>query len=237
MTDDDRRRVLKVLAGASLVPLLGCGAADAAAACAPIRAETPGPFPGDGSNGPNALAMPGVVRADLRSSFGGLTGTAGGVPLAVRFTVVDGACAPLAGRAIYLWACDREGRYSLYSAGVTDQNYQRGVQATDANGVATFMTVFPGCYPGRWPHFHFEIYDHVASAVAARPGLRVSQLALPAATCAAVYRTEGYAASRAAIAPLRVETDGVFRDGFEDQLATVTGDLTAGLTASLTVTV
>ncbi len=48
-----------------------------AASCA-IAApqETAGPFPGDGSNGPNVLIEAGIVRSDIRSSFGSYSGTA-----------------------------------------------------------------------------------------------------------------------------------------------------------------
>jgi len=52
-------------------------------------------------------------------------------------------CAPLAGGAVYLWHCSREGNYSLYT--VTDQNYLRGVQEADGDGVVTFTSIFPGC--------------------------------------------------------------------------------------------
>src|SRR5262245_41346307 len=112
-----------------------------------IPSETEGPYPGDGSNGPNVLPQSGVVRSDIRSSFAGLSGTADGVPLALAMTIVSAStCAPLSGYAIYVWHCDRLGRYSLYSAGATNQNYLRGVQATDATGRATFTTIYPGCY-------------------------------------------------------------------------------------------
>jgi hypothetical protein len=90
----DRRRVLKLLGfggiSAGLFTLVGCGpggatgsasaavdATDAtAASCALVPEETAGPFPGDGSNGPNILAESGVVRSDIRSSFGTSTTTA-----------------------------------------------------------------------------------------------------------------------------------------------------------------
>ena len=63
------------------------------------------------------LNAAGVVRSDIRSSFAGLSGTADGVPLTIVLTIVSAStCAPLAGRAVYLWHCDREGRYSLYTA-------------------------------------------------------------------------------------------------------------------------
>ena len=105
------------------------------------------------------LALTGVVRSDIRPSFAGLSGIADGIPLTIALTLVSSStCEPLAGRAVYLWHCDRLGRYSLYSSGATDQNYLRGVQAADAGGTVTFTSIFPACYAGRWPHIHFEVY-------------------------------------------------------------------------------
>src|SRR5215207_8865378 len=109
-----RRRALGLAArfGASLgaLQLLGCGgdSADGSGACTKIPQETAGPFPGEGSNGPNVLNQTGVVRSDIRSSFAGLNGTADGVPLTVVLTIVSAStCSPLSGRAVYLWHCDR----------------------------------------------------------------------------------------------------------------------------------
>ena len=66
-----------------------------------IPEETAGPYPGDGSNGPNVLTESGVVRSDIRSSFGvGVGHRRGRAADHRRSTVVDTAdgCAPLAGR-------------------------------------------------------------------------------------------------------------------------------------------
>jgi protocatechuate 3,4-dioxygenase beta subunit len=112
-----------------------------------------------------------------------------GVPLTLRFTLVDRDCAPLAERAVYVWQCDREARYSLYTAGATDQNYLRGVLATDSAGVVTFTSIFPACYTGRWPHVHFEVYADLEAATTGGTKLVTSQLALPEATCDGVYAT------------------------------------------------
>ncbi len=109
--------------------------------------------------------------------------------------VTASSCATKAGAAVYLWHCDRDGLYSLYSAGVTNQNYLRGVQAADANGTVSFTTIFPGCYPGRWPHMHFEVFDNLAAAGSLANRIRTSQLAFPEATCRTAYTTAGYATS------------------------------------------
>ena len=88
------------------------------------------------------------------------------------------------GVAVYAWHADAQGRYSMYSQGVENENYLRGVQPTDAAGTATFTTVFPGCYDGRWPHIHFEVYRSTAEATSDGQIVRTSQIALPQAASA-----------------------------------------------------
>src|SRR5438876_4078308 len=151
---------------ASSTASAGAAGTAAATSCAVIPQETGGPFPGDGSNGPNVLAQSGIVRQDIRSSFGSSSTVAAGVPLTIDLTIQDAAksCAPLSGAAVYLWHCDRNGAYSLYSNGVTGENYLRGVQAADSKGLVTFKSIFPACYSGRWPHIHFEVYPNLDAA-------------------------------------------------------------------------
>ena len=210
---------------------------NADSSCAPIPEETAGPYPGDGSNGPDALAESGVVRSDIRSSFGSASGVADGVPLTVELTVVDTAngCVPLTGAAVYLWHCDREGRYSMYSAGAEDENYLRGVQETDADGRVTFSSIFPACYAGRWPHIHFEVYAGVGEVTGGGEPVATSQLAFPDDVCAAVYATEGYEQSVANLAQVSLDTDMVFADGVSQQLATMGGGVDSGYQAELSV--
>ena len=69
---------------------------------------------------------------------------------------------------MYLWHCTADGNYSLYSSGITNQNYLRGVQVSDASGLVSFTSIFPGCYSGRWPHIHFEVYRSLALATSGR---------------------------------------------------------------------
>ena len=208
----------------------------ATGSCSRVPEETPGPYPGDGSNGPNVLNASGIVRSDIRSSFAGLSGVADGVTLTIELTIVSAStCAPLAGRAVYLWHCDRPGRYSLYSQGVTNQNYLRGTQEADANGKVSFTSIFPGCYAGRWPHIHFEVYPSLASATSVANRAATSQIALPKATCDLVYATAGYESSVTNLRQVTLASDMVFSDGSSLELATVTGSVAGGLVASLTV--
>lgn len=202
-----------------------------------IADETAGPFPGDGSNGPDVLSERDVVRADITRSVGSASGAAEGVPLTFTMAVVDVASkTPLAGAAVYAWHCDALGRYSMYSDGVTDENYLRGVVETDANGNATFRSVFPGCYPGRWPHIHFEVYESVAAATGGGEPIKTSQLAFPQAACEVAYTDARYPGSAGELAQLSLASDGVFRDDQAvSQLAVTTGDITTGFTATLGV--
>ncbi len=202
-----------------------------------VPSETAGPYPGNGSNGPNVLDDNGIVRQDITSSFGTSTTRAAGIPLTLRITVTDkatGAARP--GVAVYAWHCDRAGGYSMYSSGLTSENYLRGVQPADATGTVTFTSVFPGCYSGRWPHVHFEVYSSLADATTAGRVVKTSQLALPQDVCQTVYATDGYATSVRNLAQTSLATDNVFRDDQAvKQLATVTGSVAAGYTASLTI--
>jgi protocatechuate 3,4-dioxygenase beta subunit len=251
-----RRNLLSLAArvgvGISALQLLGCGGSSpttpsdttsgtttgTGSCTSRIPEETQGPFPGDGSNGPNVLGLAGVVRSDIRSSFSGLSGTADGVPLAIALTIVSSStCAPLAGRAVYIWHCDRLGRYSLYSSGVTNQNYLRGTQEADSGGRVTFTSVFPGCYAGRWPHIHFEVYPSLSGATSVSNKVATSQIALPKAACDSVYATPGYDGSARNLSQVSLATDGIFSDGYALELATINGSPDGGLTATLTVAI
>lgn len=213
------------------------------ASCSVIPEETAGPYPGDGSNSSNgsianALALSGIVRSDIRSSIAGASGVAAGVPLTIELRLVNTAssCADLSGYAIYLWHCDRDGKYSMYSSGITAENYLRGVQSTDSSGVASFTTIFPACYSGRMPHVHFEVYQSANVATQYSNKLKTSQLAFPVAVCQTVYNgASGYSASVSNLAQISFATDNVFSDGVSLQTATVTGDLVNGYVATLTV--
>jgi protocatechuate 3,4-dioxygenase beta subunit len=215
-------------------------AAAAAADCAVIPEETAGPFPGDGSNGPNVLAQSGVVRTDIRSSFGTSTTTAKGIPLTIKLTVQDVAnnCAPMTGAAVYVWHCDQAGNYSLYSQAAASENYLRGVQATDGSGVVTFQSIFPACYSGRWPHIHFEVYTDLEAATDEANKIATSQIALPKDACDLVYATDGYSQSVSNMGRVSLTSDNVFSDdGGIHELGTITGDVSSGMTVALTVPV
>ena len=259
-----RRQVIRAMGygafGAGLVAIVGCGPggssavptgasptaapgatfADALDECAVIPEETAGPYPGNGTNGPDVLSESGVVRADIRSSFGSSSTVADGVPLTIRLAILDLAngCAPMSGAAVYLWHCDQAGRYSLYSQGVEGENYLRGVQAAGADGIVTFQSIFPACYSGRWPHIHFEVYPSLDSATDAGNKIATSQIALPEDISNEVYATAGYEQSVQNMAGVSLSGDNVFgEDDGERQIGAITGSVAQGLTVDLAVAV
>ena len=255
----DRRRVLKGIglagislgiaacapgagsfASASAAPTTSASTAAAADCTTEIPEETAGPFPGDGSNGPDVLSQSGVVRKDITSSFGTSSTVATGVPLTIRFAVLDlaNACEPYAGAAIYAWHCDQAGRYSLYTQGAENENYLRGVQAAGDDGIVEFTSVFPACYAGRWPHIHFEVYPGLEAATDSANQIATSQIALPKDTCDEVYATSGYEQSVSNMNGVSLERDMVFADdGGATQLGTISGSVADGLVVELAVPV
>lgn len=259
----DRRRTLSLLGlGATAIAVAACGggststsntstsssaSSDATSSATTaatgsvleIPDETNGPYPADGSNGPDILEQAGVVRSDITSSFGSASGVAEGVPLTFSFTVTDMANdnAAFEGAAVYAWHCDAEGGYSMYSDGLENENYLRGVQVADADGTVTFTSIFPGCYAGRYPHIHFEVYPDVDSIVDHDNCIATSQAALPEAACAEVYENEPlYVESIQNFADVSIANDGIFStDTIDQQMLQLSGDRSSGFTGSLAV--
>jgi protocatechuate 3,4-dioxygenase beta subunit len=124
----------------------------------------------------------------------------------------------------------------MYSDGLEDVTYLRGVQVADAEGRVSFTSIFPGCYSGRWPHIHFEVFPDLASITDASNAISTSQLALPEAVCATVYAESGYEGSTRNLNGITLASDNVFgEDSGELQLATVTGAIANGYIATLVV--
>jgi protocatechuate 3,4-dioxygenase beta subunit len=217
------------------------------ASCIVDPTETNGPYPSDGSNSANGsvsniLTSSGIVRSDIRNSFGSSTTTAPGLPVTLTITLVNSnmSCEPLQAYAVYMWHCDSGGNYSIYSSGLSNENYLRGVQVTDANGQATFTTVFPGCYSGRYPHMHFEIYPGLASATSYKNSVLISQMAMPSDICTEVYKSvSGYSQSVTNFSQVTVSSDNVFGDNTAAQIAqqtpSLSGDTTNGFTGTILI--
>jgi protocatechuate 3,4-dioxygenase beta subunit len=250
-----RRKVLGLIGTA--VSLTACGgppsnaeanktatAADGST-CIKDPIETNGPYPADGTNSKNGsavnvLTQSGIMRRDIRPSFGdGMTAVADGVLLQLTISLVDVGkeCAALAGHVVYIWHCDADGKYSLYD--LTTSNYLRGAGITDDKGMITFTTIFPGCYDGRWPHIHFEIFASAQKSANGADSLLTSQFAIPEDVCKVIYTDPRYPNGLTNLTATTLDKDGVFGDNTAEQKAAmtlkITGDATMGLAATAVV--
>jgi protocatechuate 3,4-dioxygenase beta subunit len=233
-----------LLAG-GLGKLLVPGRALAGGTCVADAPETAGPYPADGTNHAqgetsDVLTESGVVRKDIRYSFLSTTTKAKGVKVKLKLKVESsaGGCAPLPGYAVYIWHCDRDALYSLYT--IPSESYLRGVQVSDENGRLAFTTVFPACYPGRYPHIHVELFSSLDAAVNGHNAVLTTQLALPSDVCSDVYNNaKGYKASIANFGNISLQDDVVFGDDTQAQLAAMTprmkGNVSDGYSGSATV--
>jgi len=194
-THRTRRTILSAsLAAAALLPLRRPALAEA---CALLPEQALGPY----------YLPDELVRADIRE---GKTG----VPLELKILVLDaGTCRPLKHAAVDIWHCDAGGTYSGFAQeGTATQTFLRGIQLTDGDGVATFRTIFPGCYPGRTNHIHFKVRTAGAVAGQTYRGGHVAhtgQVFFPEDTTAALMRTGAYAAN--GTRRLTAGDDGIFR--------------------------
>jgi len=129
-----------------------------------------------------------------------------GVPLALRLTVLDvSACKPIKGAAVDVWHCDAGGVYSGTDVQDTeDERFLRGIQRTDAKGVALFRTIYPGWYRGRTVHVHVLV--HLGGNV-----VHTGQLYFPDALTDTVYRRTPY--SRRPGRDTRNAADSIYRNG------------------------
>lgn len=237
-----RRRFLTLMGGFGMAAAAGTQAA--ALECVSLPWETAGPYPGDGTNTKegqivNALTQEGVIRQDIRNSFADLTPVADGIRLDLELSLVDSdGCTPLAGYAIYVWHCDTIGKYSLYDT--VEANYLRGVGIADDQGKVKFTTIFPGCYDGRWPHVHFEVFENVQSAVSGDASVLTAQFALPEQTCATVYAADTrYTNGTRNLGRISIPTDNVFSDNtpaqIDQQMLKLTGSPTGGYVGTLEI--
>jgi len=190
------------------------------ATCAVTPEETAGPYP-DRLGMINSTAF---YRQDI-------TEGRSGIPLTLTLTVVNvnSGCAAVANAAVEVWQCDAGGNYSEYSQpgyNGTGQTFLRGLQTTDANGVATFKTIYPGWYAGRATHVHVQVFRN-GSVV------KTTQIAFPEDVSSTVYQTGVYASHGQNTT--RNSTDNVFSDGTQYEMATITGSAASGYTATLTI--
>ena len=188
--------------------------------CVLIPEETAGPYPLDLSGSEQ------FFRTDVTEGKEGL-------PMTLIMAIVDvnSDCAPLAGARVDLWHCDALGVYSGYQQPGVDassETFCRGIQLADANGQVTFQTIFPGWYPGRITHVHFQVF--------LEGGLEAtSQIGFPQEVTDAVYAREPYAIKGPNTSVASIDQDMVFSDGSQYQMASITGNDDTTLMASLLV--
>lgn len=191
--------------------------------CTSTPSETEGPFP---TKTPSSL-----VKSDIR-------GDRTGVNLTVKITITNknNSCKALASAIVDIWHCDAAGNYSEYggtgmqSTNYTSVHWLRGRQTTDANGLVTFTTIFPGWYSGRAPHIHVHIYDSTGKS------LLVTQIAYPTDVCNTVYTTTSPYSSRGT-QDTQNSNDNVFSDSVAYEMSVITGSVAAGYTQTHTINV
>jgi protocatechuate 3,4-dioxygenase beta subunit len=116
----------------------------AARVCSVMSATTEGPYYLD----------PKLMRADISEGRPG-------APLRLNLQVVTADCRPISGARVDVWHCDAQGRYSGFGESgeeAPSETFLRGTQRTDAQGVVSFDTIYPGWYHGRTPHIHYKVF-------------------------------------------------------------------------------
>ncbi len=154
-----------------------------------------------------------LIRQDIRTDFD--TGELhDGLHFNMTFTVIDADCNPVPNVLVDIWHCDKDGIYSGYTGqlgGVSTvgQDFLRGMQVTDANGQCSFITSYPGWYPGRATHIHFKVRLDSSTYV-------TSQFAFPNSINDTVYATPLY--SGRGTNPTTNEEDNIFGTALPEYL-------------------
>jgi protocatechuate 3,4-dioxygenase beta subunit len=236
--EQSRKNFLKkFLIGAASVPIIleackkdsvttGTSSGTGSGTCTVSATETAGPFP--------TITPSSLVRSDIR-----LDRT--GVPLTINITVknTNNSCSVLSGAIVDIWHCDKDGYYSEYggtgmqSVNFTTVHFLRGRQTTDANGLVTFTSIFPGWYSGRATHIHVHIYN------AAGTSLLITQIAFPEGSNSAVATVNASTANgytKGMTGYTYNAADGVFSDDTAGaEIAAITGSVSAGYVLATTI--
>lgn len=191
--------------------------------CTVAPTETEGPFP--------TKVPASYVRSDITDGKAGYNLTA-------KITIgnLNNNCTVLAGAIVDIWHCDAEGNYSEYGgSGMQSTNYQsvhflRGRQITDASGIVTFTSIFPGWYNGRATHIHVHVYS------AAGNSLCVTQIAFPEGAGTSLALVNGY--TKGLSGYTYNNADNVFSDDTSGvEIAAVSGTIAAGFNLTFMVNV
>ncbi|MDH7463076.1 intradiol ring-cleavage dioxygenase [Chitinophagaceae bacterium 26-R-25] len=192
--------------------------------CSVSPTETEGPFP---TKQPSSY-----VRSDITKGDGI------GSPLTAKITIVNSNnnCKSIEGAIVDIWHCDVDGNYSEYggtqmqSTNLQSVHWLRGRQVTDANGLVTFKSIFPGWYQGRATHIHVHVYNTSGTS------LLVTQIAFPDTMAITVNSTgSGYGYTKGTSGYTYNNADNVFSDSVAKEMATVTGSVDKGFDLAITV--
>jgi protocatechuate 3,4-dioxygenase beta subunit len=217
-----RREALVVLGSTGSILFLGSSnrnlsspSGRAASPCVVRPATTAGPFYVDEK----------LHRSDIRSDPTDQTVRPGAL-LALTLNVssiAKGSCAPLKDAIVDVWQCDADGIYSdaedpRFSINTIGKKFLRGYQATDKNGAAKFLTIYPGWYPTRTPHIHYKVRS---PASAPSPYEFIGQLYFDEGLSDRVYSKDPYAAKgKRTVSNI---TDRIYnRDGGRQTMLSVT---------------
>jgi len=150
-----------------------------------------------------------------------------GTPLTLRATVVDAStCKPIKGATVDIWHCDAGGVYSGFGQGASSRTFLRGMQRTNASGLALLKTIYPGWYQGRTVHIHVKV--HVGGNV-----VHTGQLYFPDSLTDKVFRKGPYKSRPGRTT--RNSNDFVFANGGKNSMVNVRADGTSGYVASITM--
>ena len=184
--------------------------------CTTSPRETAGPFP---------------IKTPAQLVRENIIGDRSGVPLMITFTIqnTNDNCNPIEGALVDIWHCDAQGNYSEYNGQLegdfTNENFLRGRQTTDANGNASFISIFPGWYPGRTPHIHVEVLSSSGDS------LLVTQVSWLEDISNTVYATQGYSGN----ADTNNSNDGIVSNA--NLADSLTGNTTDGYVLSKNIKV
>jgi protocatechuate 3,4-dioxygenase beta subunit len=150
-----------------------------------------------------------------------------GTPLILRLAVVDAStCKPIKRAAVDIWHCDASGTYSGFGRGSGNRTFMRGIQKTDASGIATFRTIYPGWYQGRTVHIHVKV--HLRGNV-----VHTGQLYFPDSLTDTVYRRSPY--SKRSHRTTRNADDFVFANGGKRSMLRLRNRRAGGYVGSITM--
>jgi len=196
------------------------------AVCSVTNSETAGPFP--------TITPGSYVRSNIISD--NRTGVAFTINITINNTNAN--CGAYQGALVDIWHCDKDGYYSEYggtamqTVNYTTVHFLRGRQVTDANGLVTFTSIFPGWYSGRATHIHVHVYKPDGTS------LLVTQIAFPEGTSSAVNLVNAataYGYTKGMTGYTYNASDNVFSDGVTSELSSVAGTVADGFVLNHTI--